>query len=73
MYMGFFCGWLGLWVVFGWWNWAGIGMVALVILGVMAFVQLYEEPNLRRLFGAEYEEYCWNVPRWVPRVTAWEK
>jgi protein-S-isoprenylcysteine O-methyltransferase Ste14 len=73
MYMGFFCGWIGLWVVFGWWNWAGIGMVALVILGVMAFVQLYEEPNLRRLFGAEYEEYCWNVPRWVPRVTAWEK
>jgi protein-S-isoprenylcysteine O-methyltransferase Ste14 len=72
MYLGFFCGWSGLWMVFGWWNWPAIGVVALVIVGVMAFVRLYEEPTLRRLFGADYEEYCRNVRRWVPRVRGWE-
>jgi protein-S-isoprenylcysteine O-methyltransferase Ste14 len=32
----------------------------------MTFVLLYEEPVLRRKFGAEYEEYCRRVPRWLP-------
>jgi protein-S-isoprenylcysteine O-methyltransferase Ste14 len=32
-----------------------------------AFVVSYEEPTLRRKFGAEYEEYCRRVPRWLPR------
>ncbi len=30
------------------------------------FVLGYEEPALRRRFGAEYESYCRAVPRWVP-------
>lgn len=30
------------------------------------FVLLYEEPTLRRKFGAQYEEYCRNTPRWLP-------
>ena len=68
MYVGFICGWIGLWVVFGWWNWTAIAAAAAVVLGVMAFVRFYEEPTLRRMFGAEYEEYCRNVPRWIPRV-----
>ena len=29
---------------------------------------LYEEPTLRRRFGAEYEDYCRRVPRWWPRL-----
>ncbi len=36
--------------------------------GVNVFVLLYEEPALRRKFGAEYEEYCRRVPRWLPRT-----
>lgn len=32
------------------------------------FVLLYEEPTLRRKFGAEYEEYCKSVRRWIPRM-----
>jgi protein-S-isoprenylcysteine O-methyltransferase Ste14 len=36
------------------------------------FVVAYEEPTLRKSFGAEYEEYCANVPRWIPRMKAWE-
>ena len=27
-----------------------------------------EEPILRNKFGMEYEEYCRNVPRWIPRI-----
>jgi len=40
----------------------------IVWLGFLAFVILYEEPTLRRKFGAEYEKYCTNVPRWIPRL-----
>ena len=36
-------------------------------LGFHLFVLLYEEPALRAKFGAEYEEYCRQVPRWIPR------
>lgn len=32
------------------------------------FVVLYEEPYLRRQFGAEYYDYCAKVGRWLPRV-----
>jgi protein-S-isoprenylcysteine O-methyltransferase Ste14 len=31
------------------------------------FVTFYEEPTLRRTFGAEYEAFCAKVPRWIPR------
>jgi len=73
MYVGFFFGWIGLWIVFGRANWTTIAGVAAVMLGVVAFVRLYEEPTLRRMFGGEYLEYCRNVRRWVPRVQAWER
>ena len=50
----------------------GSGAVAfyavLVALGFHLFVVLYEEPTLRRQFGAEYEDYCRRVPRWWPRL-----
>ncbi|MBI4402196.1 MAG: isoprenylcysteine carboxylmethyltransferase family protein [Nitrospirae bacterium] len=36
-------------------------------LGSHLFVLLYEEPTLRRMFGAEYDAYCQTVPRWLPR------
>lgn len=31
-----------------------------------AFVRLYEEPTLRRMFGADYDAYCARVHRWLP-------
>jgi protein-S-isoprenylcysteine O-methyltransferase Ste14 len=73
MYLGFFVGWIGLWVVFGRANAAAIVGAIAVILGVSVFVLLYEEPTLRRMFGADYEEYCSNVRRWLPRLRPWEK
>ncbi len=40
---------------------------ALVVWVSMNFyVILYEEPNLRRRFGAPYEAYLEHVPRWIP-------
>lgn len=72
MYVGFLTGWAGLWVVFGKGNLVAIAAACLVVLGVHLFVIGYEEPTLRKMFGAEYEEYCRNVRRWVPRIKAWK-
>jgi protein-S-isoprenylcysteine O-methyltransferase Ste14 len=68
MYLGFAAGWIGLWVVFGHTRVALAAAVAAAALGVHLFVIFYEEPTLRKKFGAEYEEYCRNVRRWWPRV-----
>jgi protein-S-isoprenylcysteine O-methyltransferase Ste14 len=71
MYVGFLTGWTGLWVVFGRTNLAAIGLACLALLAVHLFVLGYEEPTLRRMFGAQYEEYSRNVPRWLPRLSPW--
>jgi protein-S-isoprenylcysteine O-methyltransferase Ste14 len=73
MYLGFAMGWIGLWIVFGHPDPRLIVAVGLVALGVHLFVLFYEEPTLRRMFGAEYEEYCRNVRRWWPRVSGWQQ
>jgi protein-S-isoprenylcysteine O-methyltransferase Ste14 len=39
-------------------------------LGFHTFVLLYEEPTLRRQFGADYDTYRRTVPRWIPRPPA---
>lgn len=71
MYVGFFAGWLGLWVVFGRANLVALTVAFLAAVSVALFVSFYEEPTLRKLFGRDYEEYCRNVPRWIPRMRAW--
>ncbi len=46
-------------------------MAALAVLLTMAVAVMVvkkEEPDLRRLFGAEFDDYCRLVPRWVPRL-----
>lgn len=48
-----------------------LGYGALVWLAFTLFVIGYEEPTLRRTFGAEYETFCTNVPRWIPRLRPW--
>lgn len=37
------------------------------------FVLVYEEPTLKASFGAEYEVFRANVPRWIPRITPWSR
>jgi protein-S-isoprenylcysteine O-methyltransferase Ste14 len=46
---------------------------ALVWLGFFLFVIAYEEPTLRRTFGDEYERFCANVRRWLPRLRPWRQ
>ena len=68
MYVGFAVGWIGLWIVFGHANLYAILATLAVALGIHLFVMFYEEPTLRRKFGADYEEYFRNVNRWLPRL-----
>ncbi len=37
-----------------------------------AFVHWYEEPSLRRRFGARYAAYRRAVPAWWPRLHPWD-
>ncbi len=73
MYVGFFVGWISLWALFGRANQASLIVALVAVVGVALFVRLYEEPTLRGKFGADYEEYCKNVPRWLPRLRAWKR
>ena len=41
------------------------------IVAVNFFIMFYEEPILQQKFGDQYENYCKNVGRWIPRATAW--
>jgi protein-S-isoprenylcysteine O-methyltransferase Ste14 len=43
----------------------------IVAAAFVAFVLGYEQPTLRRTFGAEYEAYRAAVPPWWPRRHAW--
>lgn len=36
------------------------------------YMPLVEERSLHRRFGADYDRYRTEVPRWIPRVRAWE-
>jgi protein-S-isoprenylcysteine O-methyltransferase Ste14 len=42
-----------------------------VVVNAM-YLPLVEEPGLARRFGADYDAYRANVPRWVPRARPWE-
>jgi protein-S-isoprenylcysteine O-methyltransferase Ste14 len=48
---------VGLWIGIAWF-----------VTFVAVFVPLYEERDMRRRFGEEYDDYCRRVPRWVPRL-----
>lgn len=57
-------------ITFKSWNiliWAG----CFFILNTVYFI-LSEEPAQRKRFGYEYEEYQYNVPRWIPRIRSWK-
>jgi protein-S-isoprenylcysteine O-methyltransferase Ste14 len=41
---------------------------AVVWAAFFGFVLSYEEPKLRKTYGAEYEAYRAQVPRWIPRI-----
>jgi protein-S-isoprenylcysteine O-methyltransferase Ste14 len=48
-------------------HWALLIYTVSAFVGVHLFVVLYEEPTLKRKFGAAYEDYLKQVPRWIPK------
>jgi protein-S-isoprenylcysteine O-methyltransferase Ste14 len=47
----------------------GYGVLVWMISHI--FVTTYEEPTLARTFPSEYANFRSNVPRWIPRLSAW--
>jgi len=60
---------LGQALVFADWRLIAYGGVFWLL--AHAYVVTYEEPTLKRTFGAAYDVFCSNVPRWLPRPTPW--
>jgi protein-S-isoprenylcysteine O-methyltransferase Ste14 len=65
IYVGLLAMILGHFLWFGYWNLLIYAIV--VFVAFHTFVTLYEEPTLKRNFGAAYEDYLKKVPRWIPR------
>jgi protein-S-isoprenylcysteine O-methyltransferase Ste14 len=43
----------------------------LFFAGNMIYFPMFEERDLEKRFGQSYLDYKRNVPRWLPRLTAW--
>jgi len=65
MYVGILAILLGHFLWFGYWNLLIYAVI--VFVAFHTFVAFYEEPALKRKFGASYEAYLQRVPRWIPR------
>jgi protein-S-isoprenylcysteine O-methyltransferase Ste14 len=66
IYVGVMLIFLGHFLWFGYW--ALLIYTVLAFIGVHAFIVLYEEPTLKRKFGAAYEDYLKRVRRWIPKI-----
>ena len=66
MYFGVLLILIGHFLWFGFWWLLAYTVIAFVV--VHLFVTRYEEPTLKRKFGAAYENYLQKVPRWIPKI-----
>jgi len=66
MYVGVFLMLVGHFLWLGYWYL--LVYAGLFCIPVFLFVTFYEEPNLKRRFGAAYEDYMKKVPRWIPKI-----
>jgi protein-S-isoprenylcysteine O-methyltransferase Ste14 len=69
MITGVFSLLLGETVLFG--SWGVFTWFIIVALINAIYIPMIEEPGLEERFGAEYARYKQNVPRWIPRLSAW--
>ncbi|GHT91023.1 RemK protein [Betaproteobacteria bacterium] len=51
-------------------GWIFVWFVLFFIINTIYF-PLFEEKELEKRFGESYLEYKRNVPRWIPRLSAW--
>jgi protein-S-isoprenylcysteine O-methyltransferase Ste14 len=66
MYVGIILLLLGHFLWFGFW-WI-LAYTVIAFITVHLFVTFYEEPRLKQSFGAAYENYLNQVPRWIPKI-----
>ena len=57
---------LGVGLLYSTWRAVDLALPLLLLVYFHLAVVWVEEPELRRQFGSEYEEYCERVPRWLP-------
>ncbi|MFH1209069.1 MAG: isoprenylcysteine carboxylmethyltransferase family protein [Candidatus Omnitrophota bacterium] len=67
LYVGNF--FLGLGVAVIVWNWIILVLFLAGFLGIYTGTIRGEEKHLREMFGKPYEDYCKNVPSFLPRLT----
>ena len=71
MYVGMGIALLGEALVFPNLTFLMLGLIVALWCVVSLFIIGYEEPTLRSMFGHDYEEYCHQVRRWIPRLRPW--
>jgi protein-S-isoprenylcysteine O-methyltransferase Ste14 len=49
-----------------------LGWFAIFLAFQATVIPFWEEPHLVKRFGGEYVDYRRNVPRWIPRISAWD-
>jgi len=65
MYVGVLLVIIGHVLWFGFWT---LLIYAVIVFSAFnTFIAYYEEPTLRKKFGMTYDEYCQQVPRWLPK------
>jgi protein-S-isoprenylcysteine O-methyltransferase Ste14 len=47
------------------------GLFVLFFIGNTIYFPMFEEKDLEKRFGESYRKYKRHVPRWIPRLTAW--
>jgi protein-S-isoprenylcysteine O-methyltransferase Ste14 len=72
MYVGFFLAVIGEAIAFPHLTRFMLLLLVALFIATTLFISFYEEPTLRRLFGADFEHYCANVRRWIPRLTPFD-
>lgn len=65
MYVGVLAVLAGWAVLFQSWPLAAYALIVATCFHL--FVIFYEEPHLRKIFGADFDGYCARVGRWLPR------
>lgn len=50
------------------WYWSLLIYAVFFLIAFHLFIIGYEEPNLKKRFGAAYQDYLGKVPRWIPRI-----